>query len=98
MVDRRAKRRSMRVEPGEARGRVSGGGAALTNESSVSCWAGEKDERIANMSREVLLFWAKIEFLETVFVFSLKKQLLHPNKKSKFFCKVKNLCFLDKGR
>jgi hypothetical protein len=42
----------MRVEPGEARGRVSGGGAALTNESSVSCWAGEKDERIANMSRE----------------------------------------------
>ena len=51
-MDRRAKRRSMRVEPGEARGRVSGGGAALTNESSVSCWAGEKDERIANMSRE----------------------------------------------
>jgi hypothetical protein len=43
-------RRSMRVELGAARYQIGGvGAAALTNESSVRCWAGEKDERMANM-------------------------------------------------
>ena len=41
-------RRCMRVELGAARDHI-GGAAALTNESSVRCWAGEKDERMANM-------------------------------------------------